>query len=150
LGWEAPRRHNGYHTNDANKDLLVFMGPTVARKGAYAVREAIRKTGFRLAVAGAELETANFWSGLPVDRLPPQELPWGRVHTVVQPALFEYWPRQLLRAHAAGANLVITPMCGLEEDHASGIHHVPFGDADALASTLTTLLTTQGDPHCEA
>jgi hypothetical protein len=77
-----------------------------------------------------------------------QELPWERIHTVVQPALFEYWPRQLLRAHAAGANVVVSPLCGLEENRAAGIHHVPFGDADALAATLAQLVTDQGGFAC--
>jgi hypothetical protein len=147
LPWEAPQRKNG---DGPKKDLLVFMGPTLARKGAYAVREAIRKTGLELAVAGAELEDPAFWCDLPVVRLNPQQLRWERIHTVVQPALFEYWPRSLLRAHAAGANLVISPMCGIEEDHAAGIYHVPFGDADALTTTLSALLATQGVSHCEA
>jgi hypothetical protein len=125
------------------------MGPTLARKGAYAVREAIRQTGLRLTVAGADLEEPDFWHGLPVVHWSARELPWERIHTVVQPALLEYWPRHLLRAHAAGANLVISPMCGIEENHEGGVHHVPFGDADVLASTLNQVLTTQGASRCE-
>jgi hypothetical protein len=152
LPWQAASRQNGHQSR---KDLLVFVGPTLARKGAYAVREAVKQTGFTLAVAGADLEDPGFWGDLPLLRLNLRELPWERIHTAVQPALIEYWPRQLLRAHAAGANLVITPMCGLEEDHAAGIHHVPFGDADALAAILTALLSTpkpvstQGASPCE-
>ena len=123
-----------------HRDLLVFMGPTLARKGAYAVREAIRKTGLSLTVLGRDLEEPGFWGNLPVTHTSARELPWERIHTVVQPALIEYWPRQLLRAHAAGANLVVSPPCGMQEDPDAGIHHVPFGDADALTETLTRLL----------
>lgn len=138
LPWEAaPTLRN---TNGKHRDLLVFMGPTLARKGAYAVREAIRKTGLSLTVLGRDLEEPGFWGNLPVTHSSAWELPWERIHTVVQPALIEYWPRQLLRAHAAGANLVISPPCGMQEDPDAGIHHVPFGDADALAATLTRLL----------
>jgi hypothetical protein len=146
LPWESPPRRNG---NGKRRNLMVFLGPTLARKGAYAVREAVRKTGLSLTVLGPELEESGFWRNLPVVRQNPLELPWERVHTVVQPALFEYWPRQLLRAHAAGANLVVSPLCGLEENRAAGIYHVPFGDVDALAATLTRLLTNQGDLPCE-
>jgi len=95
------------------------------------------------------LEEPSFWRDLPVTRMDTSELPWERIHTVVQPALIEYWPRQLLRAHAAGANLVISPLCGLKEDCAASIHHVPFGDANALAATLTRLLDHQGEELCE-
>jgi len=143
LPWEAPppRRNKSLR----QRDLLVFMGPTLARKGAYAVREAVKKTGLSITVLGPELEEPGFWHNLPVVRSNASELPWERIHTVVQPALFEYWPRQLLRAHAAGANLVVSPLCGLEEDRAAGIHHVPFGDVDTLAATLGRLVTDQGD-----
>jgi hypothetical protein len=138
LSWEvAPALRN---TSGKHRDLLVFMGPTLARKGAYAVREAIRKTELSLTVVGRDLEEPGFWGNLPVTHISAAELPWERIHTVVQPALIEYWPRQLLRAHAAGANLVISPPCGMQEDLAAGIHHVPFGDADALTETLTRLL----------
>jgi hypothetical protein len=147
LRWQAAPPGNGHH---GPRDMLVFLGPTLARKGAYAVREAVKKTGLTLAVAGAELEGPDFWHGMRVVRVDPQELRWERVHTVVQPALIEYWPRQLLCAHAARANLVISPMCGLEEDHGAGIYHVPFGEADALAATLTRLFSAQGALPCES
>jgi hypothetical protein len=142
LPWETPVHKNGHGTT---RDMIVFAGPTLARKGAYAVRDAIRKTRLPLTVLGADLEEPGFWRDLPVKRMNGQELPWERIHTVVQPALVEYWPRQLLRAHAGGANLVISPFCGIEENHATGIYHVPFGDVDQLAATLTQLLTRSGD-----
>lgn len=143
LPWETAKTPQNKNGN--RRDLLVFMGPTLARKGAYAVREAIRKTGLSLTVLGRDLEEPGFWDNLPVTHMSAPELPWERIHTVVQPALIEYWPRQLLRAHGAGANLVISPLCGVREDPAAGIHHVPFGDSDTLAATLAKLLVRQGD-----
>jgi len=145
LPWKMPARQNA---QPAERDLLVFLGPTLARKGAHAVREAMRRTGLVLTVLGHDLEERDFWRDLPVARSSARELPWERVHTVVQPALFESWPRQLLKAHAAGANLVISPGCGIEENHIDGIYHVPFGDADGLSATLITLLKSQGDLVC--
>lgn len=139
LPWEVPAQP-GDVGPDAPRDTLVFFGPTLARKGAYAVRDMIRQTGLHLTLVGPDLEAADFWKGLPVDRQTPESLDWGRLHTVVQPALFEYWPRQLLRARAAGANLVISPGCGIPEDRSRGIRHVPFGDADRLADAVRALL----------
>jgi hypothetical protein len=140
LPWETTAPRNG---NGAQKDLILFAGPTLARKGAYAVREAVRRTGLGLTVVGSDLEAPEFWRELPVTHMSNQEIPWERVHTVVQPALVEYWPRQLLRAHAAGANLVITPLCGIAENPSAGIYHVPFGNVDILAATLTRLFESQ-------
>lgn len=122
------------------KDIILFCGPTLARKGAHAVREALRRLKFPLHVLGEDLEGPDFWEGLPVVHVSRENVAWKRVYAVIQPALFEYWPRDLLKAHAAGAQLVISPGCGIKQDEASGIYHVPFGDAPALIHTLSTLL----------
>jgi hypothetical protein len=155
LPWERPARLTpacakpaqsggpGRNGNAATRDLILFAGPTLARKGAYAVREAARRAGLSLTIVGSDLEGPGFWEELAVTRVSNREIPWERVHTVVQPALVEYWPRQLLKAHAAGANLVITPLCGIAENPSAGIYYVPFGNVDILAATLTRLFQTQ-------
>jgi hypothetical protein len=150
LPWEEQAPRAGQDYANKQRDLILFLGPTLARKGAHAVREAIKKKGVSLLVLGSELEEPGFWNNLPVTRTDLRKLPWNRVHTVLQPALFEYWPRQLLRAYAAGSHLVISRNCGLAEDHDSGIYHVSFGDSDALVSTMEILLTNRGTPVCAA
>jgi len=125
---------------DTARDIILFCGPTLARKGAHAVREAVRSMGFTLTVLGSNLEGKAFWKGLPVVHSTPETLQWGRIHAVLQPALFEYWPRNLLRAHAAGAKLIVSPGCGIDENKEAGIHHVPFGAPDALITSLGPLL----------
>jgi hypothetical protein len=104
--------------------------------------------GFELTIVGSELEGPDFWQGLRVRRASLASLPWNRIHTVLQPSLFEFWPRQLLRAHAAGSRLVISPGCGIEEDHQSGIYHVPFGDTESAINIMETLLANQGVTSC--
>lgn len=122
------------------KDLIVFFGPTLARKGAYAVREAVKRMGFKLTVVGSDLEGDGFWRDLPVTREAATSLDWSRVHTVLQPALFEFWPRHSLRARALGSHLVVSSFSGLEENKTEGVCHVPFGDADALVATMEQIL----------
>jgi hypothetical protein len=136
--------------HDPPRDLIVFLGPTLARKGAYAVREAVKRMGFSLVVLGPDLEQPGFWNGLPIIRTNLQNFSWSRVHAVLQPALIEYWPRQLLRAQAARSRLVVSPNCGIAEDPDAGVHHVHFGDVDALVSVTETLLTNRGTPLCAA
>ena len=135
LSWDCEGSPENAYGNE-KRDLIVFLGPTLARKGCYAVRDAIKELGVPLTIVGSEPEGPDFWKGLTVSRCDIETLPWARVHTVVQPALFEYWPRQLLRARRAGARLLITPGCGIREDERNGIWHVPFGDADALVTAL--------------
>jgi hypothetical protein len=142
LAWDTPPVRTG--ATGQIRDLILFPGPTLARKGAYAIRDAVRQGGFQLAIAGSQLEGADFWRGLPVTQVSSSEIRWDRVLAVVQPALFEFWPRQLLRAHAAGATLLISPGCGIEEDQPQRIHHVPFGDSNAIVDAVTTILSTQG------
>ena len=42
-----------------------FVGPTIARKGAYEVRDAARALDLEVVLLGSELEGAEFWSGDP-------------------------------------------------------------------------------------
>ena len=128
LAWERLPEKTIEVDFEKQKDLIVFFGPTLARKGAYVVRELVKQLGFALTVVGAEFEEEHFWRGLPVTHTTLQQLPWRSVHTVLQPALFEYWPRHLLRAYWGGSRLVVSPFCGIEEDRGRGIYHVPFGE----------------------
>jgi hypothetical protein len=148
LPWAKPIDKTETEQDDAPRDLIVFLGPTLARKGAYAVREAVKRMGFSLVVLGPELEHPGFWNGLPITRTNMQNFCWNRVHAVLHPALFEYWPRQLLRAQAARSRLVVSPNCGIAADPDAGVHHVPFGDVDALVSVTEALLANRGTPQC--
>ena len=148
LAWMKSTGETRPRTSVEGKDLVVFFGPTLARKGAYAVRDIAREMGFELTLVGSDLEGADFWRGVRVKRSRSVDLPWHRIHTVLQPALFDFWPRQLLRAHASGSRLVISPDCGIQEDRNSGVHHVPFGDTKAAIAIMETLLTDRREMLC--
>ncbi len=149
LDWAPTGQPSAGAKDDAARDIILFCGPTLARKGAHAVRDAVRRMGFTLTVLGSDVEGKAFWNGLPVVHSTPETLHWERIHAVLQPALFEYWPRNLLRAHAAGAKLIISPGCGIDENKEAGIHHVPFGAPDALITSLEPLLNNKGEVKCE-
>jgi hypothetical protein len=96
---------------------IAFPGPTVARKGAYPLREAARELDLEVLLLGSELEGEGFWSGVRTVRRPSGEPPhaWlATVAAVVQPALFEERPRHLLAALAAGVPVIATAGCGLK------------------------------------
>ncbi len=73
---------------------IAFPGPTVARKGAYALREAALALDLEVMPLGAELEGDDFWRGVRI--APPGD--WTTADVMVQPALVEDQPRQLLAA----------------------------------------------------
>jgi VanW like protein len=148
IAWDMPSREIKAGSGDREKDLVVFFGPTIARKGAYAVREIVKQLGCELTAVGSELEGPDFWRGLRVRRIELASLPWDRIHTVLQPALFEFWPRHLLRAQAAGSHLLISDCCGIEENHENGVYHVPFGDPASAVAIMETLLANRGKALC--
>jgi len=116
--------------------VFAFPGPTVARKGAFELRDAARRLAATLRPLGAELEGPGFWSGLALDP-PAAGASWlDGVCAVVLPALAEAAPRRLLDALAAGVPVIATAACGL--DPRPGLTLVPMGDAGALIAAMAT------------
>ena len=116
---------------------IAFPGPTVARKGAYEVREAARALGLEIVLLGSELEGPGFWDGVKTQKLDAASSAgrWlDEVAVVVQPAIAEDRPRHLLTALAAGIPVVATAACGLAPQ--PGLTIVPAGDLGALIAAL--------------
>lgn len=107
---------------------IAFAGPTLARKGAHAVREAALALDLEVAPLGSQLEGADFWRGVRT------LAPGAPVEAMVAPALVEERPRRLLAALAAGVPVFASPACGL--DPQLGLTLVPPDDGAALAEAL--------------
>jgi hypothetical protein len=116
---------------------ILLPAFALARKGAYALREAIAGLDLELLVAGTAVECESFWAGLPVRRLTPGEAP-AEIAAVVEPAIVEHQPRALLAALAAGIPVIATPACGLGREQGANI--VPAMDAPALREALIAVL----------
>lgn len=119
---------------------IAFPGPTAARKGAWAVREAARALDLEVVLTGSELEGAGFWDGVNTVRAESGSgAGWLEgVSVVVQPALNEEAPRRLLSALAAGVPVVASAACGL--GGREGLTVVKADDPEALIAALKTLL----------
>jgi hypothetical protein len=115
---------------------IVFPGPTVARKGAYEVREVARKIDLELVLLGNELEGEDFWRGIRTNRGTDDWLRDAAV--VVQPALVEDNPRPLLAAIASGVPVIASPSCGLPPS--ATVHLVRWGEAGELQKMLENVL----------
>ncbi len=116
---------------------IAFPGPTVARKGAHALRQVARALDLEVIPLGAELEGPDFWQGVRT-----VAADWRTASAVVQPALVEDAPRRLLAALAAGIPVIATEACGLEPQ--PGLTLVPADDAEALAVALAEALGRDG------
>ncbi len=114
---------------------IAFVGPTIARKGAYEVRAAARALDLKVVLVGGELEGEGFWDGVRTRRAGADWL--DGVAAVVQPALLEDAPRRLLVALASSVPVIATAACGLPAQ--DGLTLVPPGDADALIAALHVL-----------
>jgi hypothetical protein len=117
------------------KRLVAFPGPTVARKGAYELREAALALGVEVHAMGTEIEGDDFWRGVNVRR----EGDWlAEAAAVVQPAYVEDKPRRLLVALSAGVPVIATPSCGLPNQR--GLRLVREGDVSELIAAISRLL----------
>ncbi len=133
LAWRMPPRRDA-----APGNRVVFPGPTIARKGAYAVRAAARALDVTVVAMGGQLEGASFWAGTATS----SHSGWDGAAVAVQPALVEDQPRRLLAALAAGVPVIASAACGLPAQ--PGLTIVPADDAAALTALLRDRLAAGG------
>ncbi|MEZ4340918.1 MAG: hypothetical protein R3B82_30205 [Sandaracinaceae bacterium] len=110
---------------------VVFLGPTVSRKGCCELRAAARTLGLPLRVAGRDLEGGFDW-GVPAEAAGDDPLDDAAV--VVAPSWVEHEPRHLLAALGRGVPVIASAACGL--GGLPGVTVVPTGDVRALTRAL--------------
>lgn len=109
LPWARP----DVATRGATGRTLLFPASPLARKGVYALAEALRGLeDVNLAITGrAEEGRDGLWAGVHVQHTPHK---WPEtIAAVVLPAIVEHQPRPLLRALAMGLPVIASPACGL-------------------------------------
>jgi VanW like protein/glycosyl transferase family 1 len=134
LPWRTPPAPAG---PPRRGEVFAFPGPTLARKGAYELRDAAQRLGVPVRPLGSELEGPDFWTGVTVDRAPGDGSWLDGVRAVVHPALVEAAPRRLLEALAAGVPVIATEACGIMAQ--PGLALVAPGDAQALAQAMRAI-----------
>jgi hypothetical protein len=112
LDWTVPEA-SGITTADRKSPAMLFPSATLGRKGAYEVRSAAIATGMTVLLCGPELEGADFWKDVSVERHATFESAAARADVVVAPSFVEAQPRRLLHAHALGLPIVASAACGL-------------------------------------
>lgn len=138
LSWKIPE----VRSSPRRGKTVVFPASGVARKGAYELREAMRRLDLPLRIAGAsQLEgKPDFWSSVRLD--PPQTDDWlAEAGVVVLPAWVEHEPRRLLQAAAAGIPVVVTKSCGISHlPESLDITLIDHGDSAALEREIARIL----------
>lgn len=118
------------------KPCFIFPASTLARKGAYELREALQGIEADVIIFGRELEGENFWHGstATITHQARNIACLGRATAVVLPAWVEFQPRFLLAAKAQSVPVIATAACGLSD--LSGVTIVEAGDVAALRAAL--------------
>jgi hypothetical protein len=135
LDWIVPSGGAFLPQTDGDVPRIYFPGPVAARKGAYALREALQGLDIELICGGSDLEGAGFWGPLKNCR---GLAPGVGISAVVQPAFLEDQPRALLRAISSEIPVIASEACGLAAF--PGIEIVGLGDTKALRNAVERLL----------
>lgn len=134
LDWSMPAARGGIAQGGKS---ILFPASALARKGAYALRDAIRGLDLDVIVAGRACEhDGDFWGNTRVRPLENGHWP-AKLAAVVLPALVEHEPRALLKALAQGVPVIATEDCGLGA--LEGLATVPAYDAAALRDKLAAI-----------
>jgi hypothetical protein len=134
LEWKLPQTKHGIRGCH-----VIFPGPSLARKGAFEVRDATLNMGSSLMVLNRTAESENFWEGVQLVSASDHWLSHAAV--IIQPAFIENNPRPLLRALAAGVPVIATAACGIARHPLLTL--VPAGDAKALRDEIYKVLPSE-------
>jgi VanW like protein len=134
LDWVLP---SGLTKAAPGGKTILFPASALARKGAYAVRDALQGLDAELMVTGRAHEHAgDFWGGIKVS----ENAAWpSELAAVVLPAIVEHQPRALLRALAMGLPVIASEACGLGD--LAGVTTVPMFDGAALRNAIASALS---------
>ena len=119
-------------------EYVVFPFSTLARKGAYELREVARTLNLKVALIGKELEAENFWHGIFTRRFSNGQDWLSHAAVVVAPAFVEHQPRDLLKAIACGIPVIATQACGISG--LPGVFTIPAGDCEALSAAILKMI----------
>jgi len=92
---------------------VAFLGPTIARQGAHEAREIAARLKTPLILFGADLEGADFWRGVAVERRTIGQGWLDDIGSIVHPAAVTHAPRRLVEAVAHGVAVYAYSSCGL-------------------------------------
>ncbi|QNH15439.1 VanW like protein [Xanthomonas sp. SS] len=144
LQWQRPLLPDAAQpSSDGAAAQVLLAASSLARKGAFELREALRGLPVQLLLPPGAQETPQFWSGFDVRRVASMAAGVQEAAVVVLPAWIEQQPRGALLALALGKPVIATAACGLGADDGAW-RCVEAGDAAALRTQLVDVLGLPG------
>ncbi|MCC4597557.1 VanW family protein [Xanthomonas campestris pv. phormiicola] len=143
LQWQRPVLPAAAPGDQAAATQVLLASSSLARKGAFELREALRGLPVQLLLPPGAQETPQFWNGLNVRRVASMAAGVQAAALVVLPAWIEQQPRGVLLALALGKPVIATAACGLGADDGAW-RCVEAGDSAALRAQLVDVLGLPG------
>lgn len=122
---------------------LLLPASSLARKGVFELRDALRGLDVELLLPPGACEQADFWQGFATRPVGSMREGIACADAVALPAWIEHQPRGLLMAMASGLPVIATPTCGLPVS--SLWRSVPEGDAAALRQAVLDAMGARGN-----
>ncbi|HTD28204.1 MAG TPA: VanW family protein [Xanthomonadaceae bacterium] len=139
LDWCVPDVVGPSRTSDRGiKRSVLLPASSLARKGVYELRDALRGMDACLLLPPGATEAADFWNGIDVQRVASIAEGVALCDVVVLPAWIEHQPRGLLLAIAMGKPVIATAVCGLSPSPRWDC--TPEGDVRALRRLILRCL----------
>lgn len=121
---------------------LLLPASSLARKGVFELREALRGLDVDLLLPPGACEQPEFWQGTATRPVRSMREGIECADAVVLPAWIEHQPRGLLMAMASGVPVIATPSCGLPPSPTW--YAVPEGDTQALRQVVLAAMNARG------
>ena len=112
---------------------ILFPGSSLARKGAYEMRQLAKELNLSVKLLGDATEDPSFWNGINIEKTGTAI--FDNVALIVYPVYVEHQPRVLLKAITMGIPIVTTSASGLSAG--KNVIIVPTCDYDALKQAVT-------------
>ncbi|MCL2884171.1 MAG: VanW family protein [Oscillospiraceae bacterium] len=119
LKWLLPEPVASVSSSSDDRSFKILLaGVSLARKGIFDVRNALRNVDFdyELLLLPSALESRDFWKGMNVRTVQSMEEGVALCDAVVLPAVVEHNPRGLLLALASQKPTIASGVCGLPEE----------------------------------
>lgn len=120
---------------------VLFPASSLARKGAYEVRQLAKELKLTVLITGKAIEYGDFWDGVETEFVSPDS--FENINLLIYPAYVEHQPRILLKAIGAGLPVITTTACGLEPSENLTI--VPIGNYHELKKAVLAQMSTSAN-----
>lgn len=119
---------------------IVFLGPTLARNGAYSVRAACKSLNIPITIVGQNYESADFWNGVKVSNLSNSDDWLSNAALILRPAITDFRPRQVLKALSYGLPVIADQSCAISNH--PNLHKINALNENELTFKIKSILTS--------